>query len=314
MRLIEAINEALHARMGLDPRFHVIGEDIADPYGGAFKATRGLSDAFNGEGAERVLSAPISEAAIVGFATGMALKGRPACAEIMFGDFIALAFDQLVNHASKLPWVYDGRIEVPLTVRAPMGGKRGYGSTHSQSLEKHLCGVPGLSVHAVSEFTDVAALYARCFDAPTPSVLIENKVIYARRLEDAALLAPHAQPDLAIVTYGGSVGLCRDAAVRLRDEDEVAANVVAVERLSPFDHSDVRRRVGPCGAVLVVEEGTPDWNFASEVARALMNGTQRKFDALCGPAHPIPSARGWELALLPDADAVHAAACRLLEA
>lgn len=307
MRVIEAINAALHRQMEADARFHVVGEDIADPYGGAFKATRGLSDAFGA----RVMTTPISEAAIVGFATGMAMKGRPTCVEIMFGDFITLAFDQLVNHAAKLAWVYNDQITVPLVVRAPMGGKRGYGSTHSQSLEKHLCGVPGLGVYAVSEFSDVAALYAGRFAAPTPSVVIENKVLYAQRCRDAALLAPHAAPDLCIVTYGGSVGLALDAAERLWREDEVAVNVVAVERLSPFDHGDLRERVGGCRAVLAVEEGSEGWNFGSEVARALV-GTATRFAAMAAPAHPIPSARPWELALLPDAAKVHEAAYRLL--
>lgn len=307
MRLIEAINQSLHERMEADPSFHVIGEDIADPYGGAFKATRGLSDAFG----ERVMTTPISEAAIVGFATGMALKGKGACVEIMFGDFITLAFDQLVNHAAKLGWVYNDQITVPLTVRAPMGGKRGYGSTHSQSLEKHLCGVPGLGVFAVSEYTDVTELYARCFERRAPCVLIENKVIYSNRLKDAALLAPHRAPDLAIVTYGGSVGLARAAAERLWDEDEVAVNVVAVEQLSPFDHAGLAERIADCPAVLAVEEGAEGWGFSAEVSRALV-GRAVRFDNLSAPPHPIPSARAWELSLLPDADKVHAAAYKLL--
>lgn len=308
MRLIEAINTSLRTRLENDPAFHVLGEDILDPYGGAFKATKGLSSAFP----DRILTTPISEAGIVGFATGMALKGKGTCVEIMFGDFIALAFDQLVNHAAKLGWVYNDQISVPLVVRAPMGGKRGYGATHSQSLEKHLCGVPGLQVFAVSEFTDVERLYGECFDARSPSVLIENKVIYSRPCKSGAELAPYGSPDITIVTYGGSVGLCRDVAVRLAAEDEIECNVVAVEQLSPLSYAEIARRVGGCRSVLVVEEGSQGWNFASEVSRALIGSDVRAFDNVAAPAHPIPSARGWEMALLPDTEKVHAACCRVL--
>src|SRR5215204_2965259 len=98
MRVIEDLNETLHGLMAEDDGLHVIGEDILDPYGGAFKATKGLSSKYP----DRVITAPISEAGIVGFGTGMAMRGKPVVAEIMFGDFLTLASDQLINHASKL--------------------------------------------------------------------------------------------------------------------------------------------------------------------------------------------------------------------
>jgi pyruvate/2-oxoglutarate/acetoin dehydrogenase E1 component len=135
MRVVESINRALHELMAADPRLVVLGEDITDPYGGAFKVTRGLSSAYR----DRVWTTPISEGGIVGMAAGMALKGRPTIVELMFGDFIALAADQIINHATKFRWMYNDQVEVPMIIRAPMGGRRGYGPTHSQSLEKHFC-------------------------------------------------------------------------------------------------------------------------------------------------------------------------------
>lgn len=307
MRVIEQINASLHGFMAGDAGAHVIGEDILDPYGGAFKATKGLSTAFPG----RVLTSPISEAGIVGVATGMALKGKPVCVEIMFGDFITLCTDQLINHMSKLPWVYNDQIAVPVVVRAPMGGKRGYGATHSQSLEKHFCGVPGLTVVAVSQFSDIERIYADAFAARTPHLIIENKLSYAR-LVDARDIAPHADPDLVLVTYGGSTEVCVEAAARLADEEELRANVIEVTTLSPFDRAGLRQRIGDCPAVLSVEEGADGWGFGAEVARALVEMPGRSFATVTGPPHPIPSSKSWETALLPNGEMVVGAAIDLL--
>ncbi|BBC72708.1 alpha-ketoacid dehydrogenase subunit beta [Altererythrobacter sp. B11] len=304
--MIDQINASLRAFLAGSDRTYVMGQDILDPYGGAFKATRGLSSEFP----DRVLTTPISEAVMVGVATGMALKRKPVCVEIMFGDFLTLCTDQIVNHMSKLPWVYNGQIGVPVVVRAPMGGKRGYGATHSQSLEKHFCGVPGLTVYATSQFSDIAGVYADAFAAGTPHLLIENKITYARALEPRDL-APHEEADLAIVTYGGSVEAAVQAAARLEAEEELAVNIVEITRLSPLDHADLVRRVGPCRKVLVVEEGAPGWGFAAEVALALSSVDGLRLQPLTGPDHPLPSTKGWELALLPEPGSIAAAALRL---
>src|SRR5690606_17288817 len=111
--------------------------DIADPYGGAFKISRGLTTAHP----DRALTTPISEAALVGVAIGLAISGNRAWAEIMFGDFMTYAFDQIVSNASKMHHMYNKRIDCPVVVRAPMGGRRGYGPTHSQSLERFFVGI-----------------------------------------------------------------------------------------------------------------------------------------------------------------------------
>ncbi|MEP7242493.1 MAG: thiamine pyrophosphate-dependent enzyme, partial [Gammaproteobacteria bacterium] len=130
---LDAINRSLRAWLQEDGKVIVLGEDIRSPYGGAFKVTRGLSDEFPG----RVINAPISEAALVGVGNGLALGGRRPVVEIMFGDFLTLCCDQLVNHAAKFKGMYAEKASAPIVVRAPMGGGRGYGPTHSQNLEKH---------------------------------------------------------------------------------------------------------------------------------------------------------------------------------
>lgn len=308
MRVIEQINASLRRFLAGDDQAHIVGEDVLDPYGGAFKASAGLSSEFPG----RVITTPISEAAITGFATGMALKGKPVCLEIMFGDFITLSTDQIVNHMAKLPWVYDNQIEVPVVVRAPMGGKRGYGATHSQSLEKHFCGVPGLTVRAISQYSDIEGIFAEAFAARTPHLIVENKTSYARELQQVDL-EPHERPDLVLVTYGGSTEVCAKAAEILDEEEELAVNVVEITRLWPFDADDLRRRTRDARRVLVVEEGSAGWGLASEAARALIGRRDLAFDAISAPDHPIPSARDWEEALLPNVDAVVRRAVEFVE-
>jgi pyruvate/2-oxoglutarate/acetoin dehydrogenase E1 component len=161
-----------------DASVYVLGEDILDPYGGAFKVTRGLSTKFPG----RVLTTPISEAAIIGVANGMALRGLRPVAEIMFGDFLTLSADQLVNHAAKFRWMYNNNVHVPLVVRTPMGGRRGYGPTHSQSLEKMFLGTPGMKVVAPNTLGNPGQLLEEAIRDEDPVLFVEHKLLYTCRL------------------------------------------------------------------------------------------------------------------------------------
>jgi acetoin:2,6-dichlorophenolindophenol oxidoreductase subunit beta len=309
MRVVEEINQALHALMEADSGVHFLGEDVLDPYGGAFKVSKGLSTRFP----ERVLTTPISEAAIVGFATGLAMRGKPAIVEIMFGDFLSLTMDQLLNHASKARWMFNDSVEVPLVVRTPMGAGRGYGPTHSQSIEKHFCGMPGLAVFAVSQFTSPAALLRRACELRAPTLLIENKIMYAKLVEPERLVR-HAKPDAVILTYGAVAEFCVRAAERLAAEDEITVEVHVIERLSPFDADTVCRAAGRAANVLAVEEGAEGWGFAAECAHAILGAGlgHVTFASVAAPAHPIPSSRDWELAALPSEKRVRDAVCGLL--
>ena len=151
---MQALNDALHEVFEARDDVYLLGEDVLDPYGGAFKVTQGLSDRFP----DRVLTTPISEASLFGVAAGMALRGYRPILEIMFGDFVALGLDQIVNGIAKFREMFDDQVTVPLVVRTPMGGRRGYGPTHSQSLEKLLLGVPNICVVAASECHDLGGL------------------------------------------------------------------------------------------------------------------------------------------------------------
>lgn len=305
MRVVESLNQALHRLMREDPHVYLLGEDILDPYGGAFKVAKGLSTQYPG----RVLTSPISEAALVGVACGMAMHGKRPIVELMFGDFLMLAADQIVNHAVKFGWMYNHNVSVPLILRTPMGGRRGYGPTHSQSLEKHFCGVPGLTVYAVNQYSDPGELLARAYQQASPVLFIENKVLYARTLAE---LPACASPDVAIVTYGGCVEHAVAAAEHLHKHDEIAVRIVALTQLSPFPAEQVLRETRDVARVLVVEEGTAGWNLASEVARHLI-GRPLTFHSLAAPAHPIPSSLKWEQQILPDQSAIVAAVMEMLE-
>jgi pyruvate/2-oxoglutarate/acetoin dehydrogenase E1 component len=153
-RCVRALNDALIDVFERRDDVYLLGEDVLDPYGGTFKVTQGLSTRWP----ERVLTTPISEAGLFGVAAGMALRGYRPILEIMFGDFITLGFDQIVNGIGKFSEMFDDQVRVPIVVRTPMGGGRGYGPTHSQSLEKLLLGVPGITVIAANECLDLTSL------------------------------------------------------------------------------------------------------------------------------------------------------------
>ena len=308
MRVVDDLNAALADLMAADADLRLLGEDVLDPYGGAFKVSRGLSTRFPGQ----VLTTPISEACIVGVATGLALRGKPTIVEIMFGDFICLAMDQLLNHASKLGWVYGDRASLPLIVRTPMGGRRGYGATHSQSLEKHFCGTPGLTVLAIHPFEPPGDVLRAAYRRAAPTLLIENKTMYAQPVAGPDDLPRPAAPDVAIVTYGGCVEPAVRAAKRLWEEEEILVEIVPITQLSPFPAATLQAVAARCSRFLAVEEGTEGWGFAAECAHALIAHRVR-FASLAAPAHPIPSSRSWELAILPDVDSIATAATALFE-
>jgi pyruvate/2-oxoglutarate/acetoin dehydrogenase E1 component len=319
-RCVEVLNETLHELFASREDVYLLGEDILDPYGGAFKVSRGLSERWPA----RVITTPISEASLVGVAAGMAIRGYRPILEIMFGDFIALGFDQIVNGISKFREMYDDQVTVPLVVRTPMGGGRGYGPTHSQSLEKLLLGVPNICVVAASECHDLRALLTSAVEDDEPVFFIENKLMYGRRYrrpEDGhvdqlrcletegpypALTfsgSDFASDSTTIVTYGGMLPVALEAATELILEQEIFCEVVAVSRLLPLDLDPVLASVARTGALLTLEEGTLTAGFGSEIAaraQTLAWGELRRPVARVAARDGIvPSARGLEEAMLP---------------
>lgn len=314
-RLVKVLNEALRAAFVRDPQLLHVGEDIESPYGGAFKVTAGLSAEFPG----RVRNTPISEAGLVGLACGAALRGRRVLAEIMFGDFLGLAFDQLVNHAAKFERMYAGQVSVGLVVRTPMGGRRGYGPTHSQSLEARFLGVPGLRVLALHGLLEPAALYGPLLAEPAGATLVvENKVLYGQALVSAppgftlwveetrfpaVWLRPEgARPDLTLLGYGGMAALLVEAAERLFVEHDVVAQVLVPMQLHPCDPGAWWPVLGGARALLLVEEGPGFAGFGAEVIAQLAergSGGTPRVGRLTAPDDLVPASAAMERAMLP---------------
>jgi pyruvate/2-oxoglutarate/acetoin dehydrogenase E1 component len=338
--VLDSLNGGLHSAFTADPNVLLLGEDVLDPYGGAFKVTRGLSTAFP----DRVLAAPISEAGMVGTAAGMALRGLRPVVEIMFGDFVSLAADQLVNHAAKFRWMYNDQVRVPMVVRTPMGGGRGYGPTHSQSLEKVFMGVPGLRVAAPASpvlpgFPGAGDLLARLIlETEDPVLFIENKRLYPLALQHqadlpelvlsalpgsrlqsgpACLAAVAGAPpaSLTITAYGYMAALALRALPVLAYDDEIFAELVILTQLAPFEIEAVLESTSRTGRLLTVEEAGLTMGWGAEIlartAQALGPGL-RNARRLAGMDLPVPASRPLEEASLPDEIAILQAARQML--
>ncbi len=331
-RCVQVLNSSLHEIFEERDDVYFLGEDILDPYGGAFKVAAGLSTRWP----DRVLTTPISEASLFGIAGGLAIRGYRPILEIMFGDFITLGFDQIVNGISKFPGMFDGKVTVPLVVRTPMGGGRGYGPTHSQSLEKLLMGVPGITVVAPSECHALGTMLAEAVADDEPVFFIENKLLYGRpnrRPENgsvdefACIEGGGRYPALTfsgngfrggeatLVTYGGMLPTALEAARQLILEHEVFTEVVAVSQLLPLDLEPILDSVARTGSLITLEEGTLTGGVGAEIAAQVQ---QRAWRDLRGPIQRvaardeiIPTARPLEDDMLPSVGDVIAAVTRL---
>lgn len=325
-----ALNGALRHLLAHDPRVVLLGEDLHDPYGGAFKVTAGLSTDFPG----RVISTPISEAAVTGAGIGLALAGMRPVVEVMFADFLSLCFDQIYNHALKFPGVEPGA-RVPLVIRTPAGGRRGYGPTHSQSPENIFTSVPGLTVVYGSPRHDVGRLLA---DAvlrwPHPTLFLEHKLLYGEQQAPLGYVALPSHPqdaatplfptlalrrpsggtmaDLVIVTYGGMVPVVEAAALTLEEDEELQVEIVVPALLAPLPRHGLAAALAGCPRVLIAEEAVAEFGVGAEIAAALLEaGFTGRLGRVGAPPVPIPSARSLEAAVLPDVPRVVEAALRL---
>lgn len=327
-RVVESLNHALRQCLEDDPSVYLLGEDILDPYGGAFRVTQGLSTAFP----ERVLTTPVSEAGIVGAGVGMALRGLRPVVEIMFGDFLMLAGDALLNHAAKMHWMSGGQVDVPLVVRTPMGGRRGYGATHSQTLEKHLLGSPGLRTLAANALQDPGELLAHAIQREhEPVLFVEHKLLYAEPIGgglDAALFewesGPEPYPsmrirlkgspriDLSMASYGYMASLALQAVRRLAYEHEIFAELVVYTQLGPFDASPILPGLQQSGRLLTIEEGARSLGWGAEVVAAVVESYGPVSASRVAAADtPIPASQPLEDFMLPDVDDIVGAAERL---
>ncbi len=255
----DALYEALREEMERDETVVLLGEDFAN--GGAFGVAGDLPQMF---GSERVLATPISENGFVGVAVGAAMTGLRPVVEIMFMDFIALAMDQITNHAAKIHYMYAGQYNVPLVIRTPYGAGRGYGASHSQSLEGWLIQVPGLQVVAPSDPADAKGLLKSAIRENNPVIFIENKLLYPKtgEVDDSAGLVPLGVARLrrrgshvTIASYGRMLDMSLEAAALLATEG-VECEVIDLRTLKPLDLETLLESVAGTGRFVFVEEGT----------------------------------------------------------
>jgi pyruvate/2-oxoglutarate/acetoin dehydrogenase E1 component/pyruvate/2-oxoglutarate dehydrogenase complex dihydrolipoamide acyltransferase (E2) component len=281
-RISESLNRALRDLLAEEPALYVVGEDIADPYGGAFRVTKGLSTAYP----ERVLSAPISESGFLGIAGGLAFCGDSVIVEVMFGDFIALGFDQILNFASKSVTMYGQRHPMRLVIRCPVGGNRGYGPTHSQSLQKHFIGIPNLSLFELSPFHDPAWLLRRALGGGEPVVLFEPKVLYGERcyrdgVVDSELRSEQVGIDRnwvrifrpgavgpvhLLISPGGTANAALEAGRQLARTHEMDLEVLVPAQLYPIDLGPVEALMRAAESISVAEESTAGGTWGTEIA------------------------------------------------
>jgi pyruvate dehydrogenase E1 component beta subunit len=309
-----AINDALDVAMELDNDVFLLGEDIADPGGGVYTVTRGLSTKY---GVDRVRATPISEAAIIGAATGAALAGKRPVAEIMIMDFLGVCMDQLANHAAKLRYMTGGQVRVPMVVRMSAGAGMQFGAQHSELLEAWLVHTPGLKVVVPSTPTTAKGLLLSAIFDDDPVVFVEPMSLYFGPREEVPagdVRAPLGQArmardgtDITIITYGRQVWTALEAATTL-SEDGIEAEVVDLQSLVPLDERTVIESAVKTTRVLVVHEAVRRNGFGAELA-ALIH--EHAFGDLSGPVRriagadaPVPYSKPLEDAFIPSAQAI----------
>jgi 2-oxoisovalerate dehydrogenase E1 component len=263
----------------------LIGEDIQNKteftesnYGGAFKVTKDLSDLFP----DRILNSPISEAAIVGFASGYSLKAGRAFVEIMFGDFTTLIFDQILQHSAKFEKMFNGKVACPIVVRTPMGGKRGYGPTHSQSIEKFFLGIDNFAVVALHHRISPEYIFKAIMSIKMPLMLIENKILYTidtakqklpsytYQFNESLFPELYINPNehkssVTVLCYGEILNVVEDAIFDLLIDEELFCDIICPSLISEINSKSVIESLMTTHKLLIVEEGSGYASWGSEL-------------------------------------------------
>ena len=319
VNLVTAINLALHHVMELHEDTVSFGEDVADPKGGVFKATSGLSDSF---GRDRSFNTPIAESLIIGLGIGMAATGTKAIPEIQFADFIHPGFDQLVSEASRIHYRSNGRWRCPMVVRVPYGGGIHGALYHSQSIEALYAHIPGLKVVVPSTPADAKGLLLSAVEDPDPVMYLEPKKLY--RLATGPMPSgDHRVPlgkaalrrdggDLTIIAYGSMAHFAVEAADRLAEEG-INVSVLDLRSLKPLDWPSINAAVERTSKVLVVYEDNEFLGYGAEISAQIM---EKAFDWLDAPVQryatpevpTFPYAASLEAQVIPDVDGMIARA------
>jgi 2-oxoisovalerate dehydrogenase E1 component len=285
VNMIQAVNMTLHEIMAAHPEAVVFGEDVADPKGGVFKATQGLTDAF---GANRCFNSPLAESLIIGTGIGLAATGKMALAEIQFADYIHPAFDQIVSEVARVHYRTDGRWNVNMVIRTPYGGGINGGLYHSQSVEAFYTHVPGLKVVVPSTPADVKGLLREAAEDPDPVLFLEPKKLYRLgrgpypnddyRVPLGRAAIRRAGSDVTLIAYGAMAFFTLEAAALL-EEDGIDAEVIDLRSLKPLDWPTIEASVRKTSRVLIIHEDNEFMGFGAEIAAQLADTSFEYLDA-----------------------------------
>ncbi len=318
-RQVELLNNFFKQQIVDNGRMLFLGEDILSPYGGAFKVAKDLSVLAP----DKVFSTPISESAITGISNGLALNGFKPFVEIMFGDFVTLAFDQIVNHASKFHHIFNKKVTCPVVIRTPMGGKRGYGPTHSQTLDKFLVGIDNIKTVAINTFFDPAIVYDSILQEEHPVIVIENKTDYGKKIlhhqaanfvyeiNDAPFPVVKIKPvvsvpSLTILAYGGMADIVNNILSDIFFETDLKPELIVPSLISELPVDIIIQSAATTKRLLVIEEGSA---FAGIGAELIAQVTEQmdikiRIKRISAYAVPIPSVKTLEHIVLPEKERI----------
>ncbi|MGZ8667061.1 MAG: alpha-ketoacid dehydrogenase subunit beta [Solirubrobacterales bacterium] len=323
IRMREALRDAMAEEMRRDESVFVMGEDVG-VFQGAFKVTEGLLDEF---GERRVRDTPISENTIVGMGVGAAMGGLRPVVELMTVNFSLLAFDMIINHAASIPYMFNGKVRVPMVIRMPGGGGHQLGPTHSHSFEAMFLQVPGLLVACPSTPADGKALLKAAIRDDNPVVFIEHETLYGARGEipedgDELLRFGEAAirregSDVTVVGILKMALVAERAAKQLFNEHGVEAEVIDPRTLRPLDLDTILDSVRRTNRAVIVEEGWPHGGVGANLATLI---TEHAFDHLDAPVQritgadvPMPYSKRLEQAAIPHEEHVVQAVLASLE-
>ncbi len=308
----QAIREALAEEMRRDPRVFMMGEDIAEA-GTPFKVLSGLVEEF---GTSRVIDTPISEAGITGMGVGVAMTGMRPIVDIMFGDFIGLAMDQIVNQAAKVHYMSGGKLKVPLVVRTTLGATRRTAAQHSQSLHAWVSHIPGLIVVLPSTPYDAKGLLKTAIRDDNPVIFFEDKMMYQLKgpVPEGDYTIPFGVADIkrpgndiTVVATSSMVQIALAAAEGLEKLD-ISAEVIDPRTMYPLDRDTLIESAKKTSRVIVVDEGYERYGVTAEIAAVVADGAFYFLDApvkrMGAMNVPVPFSPALEDLTVPTADAV----------
>ena len=317
----EAIREAMCEEMRRDGNVFLMGEDIGI-YGGCFGVSKGMLEEF---GPERVRETPISETAFVGAAIGSAMLGKRPIVEIMYSDFVGVCWDQIINQAAKIHFLFAGKNKVPMVLRTPQGGGTGAAAQHSQTLEAMFAHVPGLKVAVPGSAYDAKGLLKTAIRDNNPVIFLENKLLYKTEGEVPAeeytvpfgVAATRREgSDVTFVSWGRTVQMCLKVAEKLAKEGK-SCEVIDVRTLVPLDIDSIVASVKKTHKLVIVHEAVKTGGFGAEIAAQVCDS--EAFSCLAAPIKrvaardcPVPFSPVLEHECLPNVERIEAAVREIL--